>query len=93
MAKDTETPGDSVALIIGASGIIGNNLARHLLDRKWTVYGLARRAPTDIPGLRPVAADLLKPDILRDALAGLQPTHLFLSVWMRQANGDQKTSR
>jgi len=84
MAEDTQTTAGSVALIVGASGIIGNNLARHLLDREWTVYGLARRPPIDIPGLQPVAADLLKPDSLRDALAGLQPTHVFLSVWMRQ---------
>jgi len=84
MVEDTQTPMGSVALIVGASGIIGSNLARHLLDRKWTVYGLARRPPTDIAGLQPVAADLLNPDSLRDALVGLQPTHVFLSVWMRQ---------
>jgi uncharacterized protein YbjT (DUF2867 family) len=79
MAEDTQTTAGSVALIVGASGIIGNNLARHLLDREWTVYGLARRPPIDIPGLQPVAADLLKPDSLRDALAGLHPTHVFLT--------------
>ncbi|MDC0667749.1 SDR family oxidoreductase [Nannocystis radixulma] len=77
---------DRNALIVGASGIIGNNLARHLLAGGWTVHGLARRPPVDIPGLRPIAADLLQPDSLRQALAGLQPTHVFLTTWMRQAS-------
>jgi len=61
-----------IALIAGASGIIGNNLARHLIEQGWTVYGLARHPPADIPELQPVAADLLRPDRLRDALAGVQ---------------------
>ena len=52
------------ALVVGASGIIGNNLARHLLERGWTVHGLARQPPTDIDGLSPVAADLLDPAAL-----------------------------
>jgi len=73
-----------IALIAGASGIIGNNLARHLIEQGWTVYGLARHPPADIPELQPVAADLLRPDRLRDALAGVQPTHVFFSTWMRQ---------
>ena len=62
---------ERTALIVGASGIIGNNLARRLLERGWTVHGLARHPPTDIPGLQPVAADLLQPESLCNALAGL----------------------
>ncbi len=48
-----------IALIAGASGIVGNNLAQRLLAQGWQVHGLARRPPTEIPGLNPVAADLL----------------------------------
>ena len=44
------------ALIAGASGSVGNNLARHLLGRGWRVGGLARRPPAGIEGLEPVAA-------------------------------------
>src|SRR6186713_1556871 len=72
------------ALVVGASGIVGNNLARRLLERGWQVHGLARRPPTDIDGLTPVAADLLDPAALRSALQGLKPTAVFISTWLRQ---------
>jgi nucleoside-diphosphate-sugar epimerase len=72
------------ALVVGASGIVGNNLARHLVDRGWRVAGLARRPPSDIDGVRPVAADLLDSLSLREALRGLHPTDVFISTWLRQ---------
>ncbi len=72
------------ALVVGASGIVGNNLARHLAGKGWTVYGLARRPPDDIDGVLPVRADLRDTASLRTALAGLRPTHVFFSTWMRQ---------
>jgi nucleoside-diphosphate-sugar epimerase len=84
MVPLTQTPAGSVALIAGASGIIGNNLARLLLEEGWTVYGLARRPSTSIPGLQPVTADLLQPNSLKDALASVRPTHVFFSTWMRR---------
>ena len=31
-----------IALIVGATGIIGGNLAKELLANGWTVYGLSR---------------------------------------------------
>ncbi|MGY2051343.1 SDR family oxidoreductase [Methylobacterium sp. JK268] len=72
------------ALVVGASGIVGNTLARHLLDTGWSVAGLARRPPTDLPGLVPVAADLLDPGSLPAALADLRPSHVFFATWARQ---------
>jgi nucleoside-diphosphate-sugar epimerase len=74
---------DKIALIVGASGIIGSNLAHELLANGWTAYGLARRPQTDLPGLHPVAADLLDPASLETALADVAPTHVFLTSWMR----------
>jgi nucleoside-diphosphate-sugar epimerase len=74
----------NTALVVGASGIVGNNLARHLRARGWNVLGLARRPPTDIEGVRPLPADLLDPAALRGTLHGLQPTHVFLATWLRQ---------
>lgn len=71
------------ALIAGVGGIVGNNLARHLVDRGWTVEGLARRPP-DIAGVTPIAADLLDPAALARALEGRRPSHLFLATWLRQ---------
>lgn len=52
---------ESSALVVGATGIVGNNLGRHLRERGWRVYGLVRRPPIDIPGLLPITADLLDP--------------------------------
>jgi nucleoside-diphosphate-sugar epimerase len=72
------------ALIAGASGIVGNNLARQLAGRGWQVYGLARRPPSDIAGVQPLPADLLDPTTLRASLAGLRPTHVFITTWLRQ---------
>ncbi len=72
------------ALVVGASGIGGNYTARALLAQGWTVHGLARRPDTGIPGLLPVAADLLDPASLAAALAGIAPTHVFITTWMRQ---------
>ena len=72
------------ALVVGASGIVGNNLARHLRDRGWQVYGLARRPPTEIDGVQPLAADLLDPSSLRTSLQGLRPSDVFIGSWLRQ---------
>src|SRR5689334_2704934 len=72
----------NTALVVGASGIVGSNLARRLRARGWRVLGLARRPPADIEGVHAVAADLLDRTSLRTALAGLRPTHVFLATWL-----------
>ena len=72
------------ALVVGASGIVGNNLAQHLHQRGWQVFGLARRPPVGIDGVTPVAADLLDPASVRLALQGLRPQNVFISTWLRQ---------
>jgi nucleoside-diphosphate-sugar epimerase len=73
-----------IALVAGATGIVGLNLATHLAEQdKWTVYGLARK-PSSSKGVLPVAGDLLRPETLRNGLEGLQPTHVFITTWLRQ---------
>jgi nucleoside-diphosphate-sugar epimerase len=71
------------ALIAGVSGIVGNNLAQRLVAEGWEVAGLARR-PGEIEGVRPISGDLLDPASLKAALAGLRPSHVFITTWMRQ---------
>ena len=71
------------ALIAGVSGIVGNNMARRLVAEGWDVFGLARR-PGEIEGVKPVAGDLLDPASLKAALAGLKPSHVYITTWMRQ---------
>src|SRR5262245_42797036 len=73
------------AVIAGVTGIVGNNLAVHLISKGWEVHGLARRPQTGIPGVRPVAANLLDPETLRASLAGIDPTHVFIASWVRRA--------
>ena len=77
------------ALVVGASGIGGSSTARELLANGWIVHGLARRPTSEVPGLRPVAADLLEPVSLAAALADVAPTHVFITTWMRQATEAQ----
>ncbi len=75
---------EKTALIVGASGIVGLNLADHL-DGKgdWTVYGMSRN-PAPREGIRPVAADLHSPESLATALKDVAPSHVFLATWARQ---------
>jgi nucleoside-diphosphate-sugar epimerase len=72
------------ALIAGASGITGGNLARHLIADGWTVYGIARRPAPETPGLIGIAADLRDPEGLRQALTGVSATYAFYCTWSRQ---------
>ncbi|WPP02109.1 SDR family oxidoreductase [Pseudomonas sp. HR96] len=72
------------ALVVGSSGIVGSATSRLLIDNGWTVAGLARK-PSALPDLTPISADLQDPAALQQALAGQQPTHLFLTTWSRQA--------
>jgi nucleoside-diphosphate-sugar epimerase len=73
------------AVIAGVTGIVGNNLAANLISKGWEVHGLARKPQTGIPGVRPVAADLLEPEALWSSLAGVDPTHVFITSWVRRA--------
>ncbi len=73
------------ALVVGASGIVGQNLATELVRRgEWEVYGLARR-PISLGGVTSIAADLQDPASLQEALKGTAPTHVFFASWLRQA--------
>jgi len=79
----TDTPQDKIALIVGASGITGSNLAHELITAGWTTYGLARNPGKDIEGLIPVAADLLDTQSLSRALTAVNPACVFITSWMR----------
>lgn len=72
------------ALVIGATGITGQNLANRLVAEGWTVYGLSRRGKGLPSGVLPVIADTLDKEQLTDALSQLRPTHLFFNTWSRQ---------
>lgn len=71
------------ALIVGATGIVGLNLASHLLQEGWQLFGLARRPAASV-GVQPIAADLMNPASIETALEGVTPAHVFITTWMRQ---------
>ena len=71
------------ALVVGASGIVGNAAAALLAENGWTVHGLARR-PTAQPGVRPVVADLQDAAGTAAALSGVRPDAVFITTWSRQ---------
>lgn len=74
---------DKIALIIGASGISGNNLAQELLKNNWTTYGITRNSEVKLKGLKNIKADLLDIKSLEEALKTIKPTHVFFTAWMR----------
>ncbi|MFS0773807.1 SDR family oxidoreductase [Sphingomonas sp. 1P08PE] len=71
------------ALVVGASGIVGSATAALLVEKGWTVHGLARR-PTGQPGVHPVVADLQDAGATAAALAGLNPDAVYITTWLRQ---------
>jgi len=78
-----------VALVVGATGIAGRGVSQELLDRGATVYGLSRKAEGLTPGVTHAAADLTNAESVKKAVAGLKPTHVYLTAWSRQANEEE----
>lgn len=76
------------ALVVGSTGIVGGNLAAQLRREGWTVLGMARK-PSAADGVKPVAADLTRPESVRSALQDQQVTHVFYSMWLRQDTEQQ----
>lgn len=73
-----------LALVVGASGIVGSATTDLLLENGWQVAALSRR-PSERAGVIPVAADLQDPASVSAALKNLKPTHVFITTWSRQA--------
>jgi nucleoside-diphosphate-sugar epimerase len=74
---------NNIALVVGASGITGSNLAEKLISKGWATYGLSRNPKSEIANLQPIATDLMDLDSLKSALADISPSHVFLTSWMR----------
>jgi dihydroflavonol-4-reductase len=85
-----------IAFVTGASGFVGANLARALLDRGWRVRALVRGAATSLAGLdvEIVPGDLFAP-ALADAMRGCDA--LFhaaarYSLWRRDGDDMFRTN-
>jgi len=73
------------ALIIGASGIVGSNLADQLHSTGWRAAGLSRGRTAVPASVEPITADLTSAESVTQALAGQKFSHVFFTAWARQA--------
>ena len=83
---------DRIALVVGATGLTGANLAQELVAEGWQTYGLSRSSKTSIDGVNMVQADLLDQDSLKEALNNVRPTHVFITTWMRKETEAENVS-
>lgn len=78
------------ALVVGATGIVGLNVAEHLRDLGgWKIHGLSRRPPVGSSYMESHTVDILDHDRAVQALAPLEPSHVFYCTWTRGANEDE----
>jgi nucleoside-diphosphate-sugar epimerase len=77
------------ALVVGASGIAGRGVSQELIAREAAVFGLSRKPEGLAHGVTHVAADLTNAESVKKAVAGLKPTHVYLTTWSRQANEEE----
>jgi nucleoside-diphosphate-sugar epimerase len=79
----TAADGPRRALVVGATGIVGQNLGTRLVADGWEVHGLSRSGRASGAGVTQVRADLSDPDGLRGALGGLAPQLVAITAWTR----------
>ncbi len=72
------------ALVVGVTGIVGQNLAVRLAEENWQVHGLSRSGGVPDERVQAVAADLSDPDALAAALKGVEPALVAITAWTRQ---------
>ena len=75
-----------IALIAGATGVVGRNLLRQLIpDPDWSVICVSRRKP-DIEGkFRHISVDLLNPADMRKKLGSLnEVAHIFYAAYVEK---------
>ncbi|WP_434641477.1 SDR family oxidoreductase [Klebsiella sp. I138] len=76
-----------VALVAGASGIVGQQLVKTLLHNKWEVIGLSHRVLSHPDNIPMVNVDLQDAQDSANTLQSLNGiTHIFYSAWMNAAN-------
>jgi Nucleoside-diphosphate-sugar epimerases len=72
-----------VALVAGASGIIGSQLVKTLLQKEWRVISLSRQTTACANNIELVNVDLLNAQHSAQVLKNLHDvTHIFYSAWL-----------
>lgn len=78
------------ALVLGATGVVGRNLLRHLVSiGGWEIIAVSRRKP-DVPGsYQHISVDLLDRQQTGDLLGRLRGlTHIFYSAYVEKPNAE-----
>jgi nucleoside-diphosphate-sugar epimerase len=75
-----KTQQQKVALVAGASGIIGNQLVKTLLRNRWEVIGLSRHALSHPDGIPMVEVDLLDARAARGRCGPLAISPIFFTA-------------
>ena len=72
-----------VAVVVGAQGVIGRNLVRHLESlEEWEIIGLSRRSSASSERVRHVSVDLLDQADTQAKLGGMSDvTHTFYAAY------------
>lgn len=80
-----------IALVVGASGIIGNAVVKTLAGRQdWVVRALRN---TSVPGVERIDCDLADPAATAQALrAAADTTHVFYAAYKPEANAAREAS-
>jgi nucleoside-diphosphate-sugar epimerase len=71
------------ALVVGVTGIVGQAVARHLVEAGWDVFGLSRSGSCTLDGVTNLRADLAAPVSLAQALDGVAPELVAITAWTR----------
>ena len=78
------------ALVVGATGIVGLNVAEHLRDLGgWEIHGMSRRPPLGASWMTSHRIDLLDRDSALAAIADLAPTHIYYCTWTLGTSEDE----
>ncbi|HKJ56212.1 MAG TPA: SDR family oxidoreductase [Nitriliruptoraceae bacterium] len=72
------------ALVVGATGLSGYNIATVLVQNGWRVLGLSRTQRYEIDGVDHLYADVTDQEGLNSVLADQGITHVFYSTWAMQ---------
>ena len=80
------------ALVVGATGIVGQTVSRQLVEAGWEVFGLARRGRAMVGGVIPIQVDLLDAKLTAAALEGIRPDIVIIAAWIRKATEAENIS-
>ncbi len=78
------------ALVVGATGIVGLNVAEHLRDLGgWEIHGVSRRPPCGTSWIQSHSIDLLNRSAAIAELSQHSPTHIYYCTWTLGKDEDE----